>query len=154
MVAMIPALAAAVANEEAPDRTPVTDRRYADYLRRHGLGDTDALSSRSSTRRGSGNNATLDVVAADLWERLASISIVGRNESRPCFGGVQRFQTDLRWRNNLLFHAYSHGDNGVGPGASHQTGWTGLVADVIRRRHPADPAVSGVIQRLARGEHI
>jgi hypothetical protein len=63
-----------------------------------------------------------------------------------------RFQTDPRWRNNLLFFEYYHGDNAAGLGASHQTGWTGLVADVIRRRHRAYPSVSQVIQRLVQGE--
>ena len=91
---------------------------------------------------GSGNWVTLDVVASDLWERLVSIFLVGNDGSRPCFGGVGRFQTDPRWRNNLLFFEYFHGDNAAGLGASHQTGWTGLVADVIRRRHRAYPSVS------------
>ena len=44
-------------------------------------------------------------------------------------------QQDPNWKNNLLFNEYFHGDNGAGLGASHQTGWTGLVADMIRRRH-------------------
>ncbi len=101
---------------------------------------------------GSGTSVTLDVVAADLWERLVSIFLVGPDGSRPCFGGVQRMQTDPRWRNNLLFNEYFHGDNGAGLGACHQTGWTGLVADVIRRRHHAYPAVSDVIRRFVLGE--
>ena len=261
-VAMIPLLAAAVVNEEAIDRTLVTDKMFADYLRRHGLGGTtemaDAgilrgepgkrrllvgvtgldrvrrlcqtlldpaeflsphgLRSLSAYHRdhpyvldvegvhagidyepaesttamfggnsnwrgpvwfplnylaatalqryheffgdeltveyptGSGNKVTLDVVAADFWERLVSIFLVDDSGRRPCFGGVQRFQTDPRWRDNLLFHEYFHGDNGAGLGASHQTGWTGLVADVIRRRHHAYPKASEVIQRLVQGE--
>jgi hypothetical protein len=97
---------------------------------------------------GSGNMVTLDVIAADLWERLVSIFLVDKDGRRPCYGGVQRMQTDPRWRTNLLFFEYFHGDNAAGLGASHQTGWTGLVADVIRRRHRAYPAVSEVIQRL------
>jgi hypothetical protein len=101
---------------------------------------------------GSGNKVTLDVVAADFWERLVSIFLVDDNGRRPCFGGVERMQTDPRWRDNLLFHEYFHGDNGAGLGASHQTGWTGLVADVIRRRHRAYPKASEVIQRLVQGE--
>jgi hypothetical protein len=101
---------------------------------------------------GSGSWVTLDAVASDLWERLVSIFLVGNDGSRPCFGGVGRFQTDPRWRNNLLFFEYYHGDNAAGLGASHQTGWTGLVADVIRRRHRAYPSVSQVIQRLVQGE--
>ncbi|MDT5236801.1 MAG: hypothetical protein QOF47_2788, partial [Mycobacterium sp.] len=101
---------------------------------------------------GSGNKVTLDVVAADFWERLVSIFLADRDGRRPCFGDVERMQTDPRWRDNLLFHEYFHGDNGAGLGASHQTGWTGLVADVIRRRHRAYPKASEVIQRLVQGE--
>jgi hypothetical protein len=101
---------------------------------------------------GSGTSVTLDAVASDLWERMVSIFLVGSDGSRPCFGGAGRFQTDPRWRNNLLFFEYFHGDNAAGLGACHQTGWTGLVGDVIRRRHRAYPAVSQVIQRLVRGE--
>jgi hypothetical protein len=64
-----------------------------------------------------------------------SIFLVGPDGRRPCFGGVDRFQRDPAWKDNLLFHEYFHADNGAGLGASHQTGWTGIVADVIRRRH-------------------
>jgi hypothetical protein len=259
MVAMIPPLAAAVVNEEVIDRTLVTDKMFADYLRRHGLGGTkemaDAgilrgtpgcrrllvgvtgvdkvrrlcatlfdpteflsphgLRSLSAYHRphpyvldvagvragvdyepaestttmfggnsnwrgpvwfplnylvaatleryheffgddftveyptGSGTEVTLDVVADDLWARLVSLFLRDGNGRRPCFGGTERMQTDPRWRDNLLFHEYFHGDNGSGLGASHQTGWTGLVADVIRRRHRAYPSVSAVIGRLA-----
>jgi hypothetical protein len=262
MVAMIPLLAAAVVNEEAIDRTLVTDKMFAGYMRRHGLGGTtemaDAgilrgqpghrrllvgvtgldrvrrlcralfdpaeflsphgLRSLSAYHRdhpyvldvqglragidyepaesttemfggnsnwrgpvwfplnylvataleryheffgdeltieyptGSGNKVTLDVVAADFWERLVSIFLADRDGRRPCFGDTQRMQTDPRWRDNLLFHEYFHGDNGAGLGASHQTGWTGLVADVIRRRHHAYPKASEVIQRLVQGD--
>jgi hypothetical protein len=81
-----------------------------------------------------------------------SIFLVDRDGGRPCFGDTQRIQSDPRWRDNLLFYEYFHGDNGAGLGASHQTGWTGLVADVIRRRHRAYPTVSEVIQRLVEGE--
>ena len=101
---------------------------------------------------GSGNNVTLDVVVADLWRRLVSIFLVDGDGHRPCFGGVQRLQTDPRWRDNVLFFEYFHGDNAAGLGASHQTGWTGLVADVIRRRHGAFPTMPQVIARLAREE--
>jgi hypothetical protein len=96
----------------------------------------------------SGIQATLDVVADDLWERLVSLFLVDADGRRPCFGGVQRLQTDPRWQNNLLFFEYFHGDNGAGLGASHQTGWTGLVADVIRRRHGAIPALAEILTRL------
>jgi hypothetical protein len=258
MVAMIPSLAAAMVNEEAIDQTLITDKRFAEYLRRHGLGGTadltaagilrgDAgqrrllvgvigldrllrlcqplfdpgeflsphgLRSLSAVHRdhpyvldiegvhaqidyepaestttmfggnsnwrgpvwfplnylaataleryheffgadltieyptGSGTHVTLDKVADDLWGRLVSLFVVGPDGRRPCFGGVDRMQTDPRWRNNLLFFEYFHGDNGAGLGACHQTGWTGLVADVIRRRHRAFATVSEVVQSL------
>jgi hypothetical protein len=261
MVAMIPLLAAAVVNEEVIDQSLVTDKMFADHLRRHGLGGTkqmvDAgilrgtpgqrrllvsvagldrvrrlcgtlfgpaeflsphgLRSLSAYHRdhpyvldvagvragidyepaesttamfggnsnwrgpvwfplnylvataleryhdffgddltieyptGSGTSVTLEVVVADCWERLVSLFLVDKDGRRPCFGGVQRLQTDPRWRNNLLFNEYFHGDNGAGLGAAHQTGWTGLVADVIRRRHRAYPTASDVIQRLVEG---
>ena len=54
---------------------------------------------------------------------------------RPCFGWVEQFQSDPRWKDNILFFEYFHGDNGAGLGATHQTGWTGLVADLILRSH-------------------
>lgn len=97
---------------------------------------------------GSGTTTTLDEVAGDLWGRLVSIFLAGPDGRRPCFGGVTRMQTDPRWRDNLLFHEYFHGDDGAGLGASHQTGWTGLVADVILRRHKARPRTEDIIQGL------
>ncbi len=98
---------------------------------------------------GSGTATTLDRVADDLRERLVSIFLVGPDGRRPCFGGVERLQTDPRWKDNLMFHEYFNGDDAAGLGASHQTGWTGLVADLIRRRHHALPTASEVIHRLA-----
>jgi hypothetical protein len=103
---------------------------------------------------GSGAKVTLDEVASDLWKRLVSLFLIDRDGRRPCFGATQRMQADPRWRNNLMFHEYFHGDNGAGLGASHQTGWTGLVADVIRRRHRAYPKASEIIERLVQGDEI
>ena len=100
---------------------------------------------------GSGKQATLDVVAADLRTRLVSIFTVGGDGRRPCFGWVPRFQQDPAWKDSLLFHEYFHGDNGAGLGASHQTGWTGLVADVIRRRHGAVPSLDDILRALDQG---
>ena len=97
---------------------------------------------------GSGNTVTLDVVADDLWQRLVSLFLLDADGTRPCFGTVQRMQTDPRWRDNLLFHEYFNGDNGAGLGASHQTGWTGLVADIIRRRHGAVRPMSEVLTEV------
>jgi len=52
---------------------------------------------------------------------------------RPLYGGIEKFQNDPHWRDYILFHEYFHGDNGAGLGASNQTGWTGLVAKLIRQ---------------------
>jgi hypothetical protein len=82
---------------------------------------------------GSGNELTLDDIQADLRERLISLFVVGPDGRRPCFGWVDRLQTDPAWKDNLVFNEYFHGDNGAGLGASHQTGWTGLVAELILR---------------------
>jgi hypothetical protein len=86
---------------------------------------------------GSGRQLGLEAIIHDMWDRLISTFLVGADGRRPCFGGVERMQNDPNWKNNLLFNEYFHGDNGAGLGASHQTGWTGLVADLIRRRHGA-----------------
>jgi hypothetical protein len=61
---------------------------------------------------------------------------------------AEKMQTDPRWRDQILFYEYFDGDTGAGLGASHQTGWTGLVADLIRRRHNAVPPTYEVVQRL------
>jgi hypothetical protein len=99
---------------------------------------------------GSGRQLTLDKVAADLQDRLISIFTRGPDGRRPCFGGTERLQTDPAWRDNLVFSEYFHGDNGAAIGAAHQTGWTGLIADVIRRRHGEVDAVGDVIRRVGR----
>jgi hypothetical protein len=82
---------------------------------------------------GSGKEQTLDEIAADLRERLIALFLRGADGRRPCFGWVERLQQDPAWRDNVLFNEYFHGDNGAGLGASHQTGWTGLVAELILR---------------------
>jgi hypothetical protein len=81
---------------------------------------------------GSGRQCTLFEVATELGRRLASIFTPDADGRRPMYGGNERFRTDPHWRDMLLFHEYFHGDNGAGLGASHQTGWTGLVARVIQ----------------------
>ncbi len=80
---------------------------------------------------GSGNFMNLFEVARDLSRRLASIFLRDEAGRRPVFGGTEKFQTDPYWKDYLLFHEYFHGDNGAGLGASHQTGWTGLVGSLI-----------------------
>jgi hypothetical protein len=82
---------------------------------------------------GSGKEWALEDVVADLQERLISLFVRGADDRRPCFGWVDRLQNDPAWRDNMLFNEYFHGDNGAGLGASHQTGWTGLVAELIFR---------------------
>ena len=83
---------------------------------------------------GSGQRLTLDKISADLRQRLIDLFAIGPDGRRPCFGGVDRLQHDPRWRDNLVFSEYFHGDNGAGLGAAHQTGWTGVIADLIRGR--------------------
>ena len=83
---------------------------------------------------GSGTMLTLDKIAEDIRDRLVSLFLVGADGRRPSFGGVERLQEDPAWKDNLTFNEYFHGDNGAGLGATHQTGWTGVVADLIRGR--------------------
>jgi len=82
---------------------------------------------------GSGVMMTLWDVAMDLSRRLISIFLRNSEGQRPAFGGCRKLQDDPHWRDYLLFHEYFHGDNGAGMGASHQTGWTGLVAKLLQQ---------------------
>ena len=70
-------------------------------------------------------------VAHEITNRLSRIFLRDGNGRRPVFGGAEKFQRDPHWRDNLLFYEYFHGDNGAGIGASHQTGWTGLIGALI-----------------------
>jgi hypothetical protein len=81
----------------------------------------------------SGNAVNLAEAAEDLSRRLMRIFLRGEDGRRPVFGDSDRFQNDPAWRDALQFFEYFHGDTGRGLGASHQTGWTGLVADLIAR---------------------
>jgi hypothetical protein len=81
---------------------------------------------------GSGRMMNLFEVAAEIGRRLTSIFLLDESDRRPVFGGAEKFQSDPHWRDHLLFYEYFHGDSGSGIGASHQTGWTGLVASFIR----------------------
>jgi hypothetical protein len=71
-------------------------------------------------------------VAKEIAARLTRIFLQDERGRRPVFGGAEKFQTDPHWRDHLLFYEYFHGDNGAGLGASHQTGWTGLIATLIQ----------------------
>jgi hypothetical protein len=77
---------------------------------------------------GSGRQMNLYQVAEEISRRLTSIFLRDKDDRRPVFGGSKKFQEDPHWRDNLLFYEYFHGDNGAGLGASHQTGWTGVIA--------------------------
>ncbi len=90
---------------------------------------------------GSGKYLSLFDVANEIARRLSSIFLLDANGKRPVYGGTKKFQEDPHWKDYVLFYEYFHGDNGAGLGASHQTGWTGLVArtlDLFARLKPAD----------------
>jgi hypothetical protein len=80
---------------------------------------------------GSGKMMNLFEVSKEIADRLTRIFLRDENGQRAVYGGTGKFQTDPHWRDHILFYEYFHGDNGAGLGASHQTGWTGLVAKFI-----------------------
>jgi hypothetical protein len=82
---------------------------------------------------GSGRNLTLWQIAGEISQRLTAIFLRDQHGRRPVFGGTEKFQQDPLWRDLIPFHEYFHGDNGAGIGASHQTGWTALVAKLIQQ---------------------
>jgi hypothetical protein len=107
---------------------------------------------------GSGRMMTLQEVAHDLASRLARIFLPDGQGRRPCHGGDARFAQDPHWKDLVLFHEYFHGDSGRGVGASHQTGWTALVArcleDLARMRRDgcrADGVCEVPVARTRRG---
>jgi hypothetical protein len=87
---------------------------------------------------GSGVMKNLWDVTIELEKRLVSIFTPREDGGRPFQGGVELFQKDAHWRDLLLFNEYFNGDNGAGVGASHQTGWTALVAKMSRQIHTAE----------------
>ena len=97
---------------------------------------------------GSSNRLTLDLIADDLRDRLIALFTKDEDGRRACFGATERMQSDPAWKDNLIFSEYFHGDNGAAIGAFHQTGWTGLIADVILRRHGAVKSVGDVLRDL------
>ena len=88
---------------------------------------------------GSGHMMNLFEVTMDIARRLTRIFLRDETGRRPVYGGAEIFQTDPHWRDYVLFYEYFHGDNGAGLGASHQTGWTGLVAKLIQLLNVLDP---------------
>jgi hypothetical protein len=84
---------------------------------------------------------TLFEVANEIGRRLSSIFLRDASGKRPVYGGTKKFQEDPHWKDYILFYEYFHGDNGAGLGASHQTGWTGLIArtlDLFARTNAED----------------
>jgi hypothetical protein len=77
--------------------------------------------------------ANLWQVAGEISQRLAAIFLRDEDGRRPVFGGTERFQNDPYWRDFIPFYEYFHGDSGAGIGASHQTGWTALIAKLIQQ---------------------
>jgi hypothetical protein len=88
---------------------------------------------------GSGKLMNLFEVSSEISDRLCSTFLLDEKGRRPVFGGTVKFQKDPNWRDNILFFEYFHGDNGAGLGASHQTGWTGVVAKLIQLFGTIDP---------------
>jgi len=90
-------------------------------------------------------------VAKELARRLSSIFLRDASGNRPVYGGSKKFQNDPHWRDYVLFYEYFHGDNGAGLGASHQTGWTGLIArslDLFARLNASD------VLQISKGEML
>jgi hypothetical protein len=81
---------------------------------------------------GSGRMMNLFEVSKEIATRVTRIFLRDAQGRRAVYGGTEKFQTDPHWRDHILFYEYFHGDNGAGLGASHQTGWTGLIARVIQ----------------------
>jgi hypothetical protein len=113
---------------------------------------------------GSGRYMTLFEVAHEIVRRLATTFLRDSSGRRPVYGGTSTFQNDPHWRDLILFYEYFHGDNGAGLGASHQTGWTGLIApllDIFARTDAkamleleAEHVRAKVVAAQVGGEHI
>jgi hypothetical protein len=82
---------------------------------------------------GSGRYLSLWEVSQELSRRLVRLFLRDEHGRRPIYGGAELYQSDPHWRDHVLFHEYFHGDNGAGLGASHQTGWTALIAKLIQQ---------------------
>ena len=88
---------------------------------------------------GSGKMMKLYEVSKEISDRLGSIFLKNEQGHRPVYGGTEKFQADPLWQDNILFFEYFHGDNGAGLGASHQTGWTGVIAKLMQLYENLDP---------------
>jgi len=108
----------------------------------------------------SGNYMTLFEVAQEINRRLANIFLLDKNGHRPVFGGAKKFQEDPHWRDYILFYEYFHAENGAGLGASHQTGWTGLIARILdlkarlKATNMLESAKQDVMSRMTREQVV
>jgi hypothetical protein len=96
----------------------------------------------------SGKYMTLFEVAKELGRRLSSIFLRDATGKRPVYGGTKKFQEDPHWKDHILFYEYFHGDNGAGLGASHQTGWTGLISRIVDLFARVSPAAALDIPKM------
>jgi hypothetical protein len=116
-------------NWRGPVWMPVNFLIYGSLLRLHAyFGDRFKIECPT----GSGNQMNLFQVAHELGERLGRIFLRGPDGRRAAHGRFQKFHADPHWRDLILFYEYFHGDDGSGVGASHQTGWTGVIARILQ----------------------
>jgi hypothetical protein len=95
------------------------------------LGTAFGSGYRVETPASGGQPIALQAIARDIALRMIDIFLLDKDQRRPVYGGTPKFADDPSWRDHLLFYEYFHGDNGAGIGASHQTGWTALIANLI-----------------------
>ena len=98
------------------------------------------MTSRSNVPSGSGSFITLAGAANELARRLTKLFLRDEGGTRPVSGSHPLLQSDPHFRDHILFYEYFHGDSGRGVGASHQTGWTGLVAKLLMPRYANTPS--------------
>ncbi|MBP1753412.1 MAG: hypothetical protein H6Q57_2248, partial [Geobacteraceae bacterium] len=98
---------------------------------------------------GSGRMMNLFEVSKEIADRLTGIFLRNEQGKRPVYGGTEKFQSDPHWRDHILFYEYFHGDNGAGLGASHQTGWTGVIAKLIQLFGFIDPKKALEVGKIA-----
>jgi hypothetical protein len=144
-------------NWRGPVWMPVNFMLYIALMR---LGAYYGDSFKVECPTGSGNLMNLFEVGKHLGERLTGTFLRDSSGRRPVFGGSEKFQNDPHWRDNILFYEYFHGDNGAGIGASHQTGWTGLIGRIIQangglsKELLSEPDAERNAIRLAKGRSL
>jgi hypothetical protein len=137
IVGLLPLCATTVIEPEQRERVPKANALIIRALQQFYLYYGDSFQVECPT--GSGNMMNLFEVSKEISDRLTRIFLRDGNGRRPVYGGSEKFQSDPHWRDHILFYEYFHGDNGAGLGASHQTGWTGLVAKTIQLYGLLDP---------------